>query len=62
MSGNVIANIKSIVDNLDNVEWKQTIYEAVTNSLQAGATNIDIKFMSDTLDYNNTKKRLMNLL
>jgi transcription antitermination factor NusA-like protein len=62
VSGNVIANIKSIVDNLDNVEWKQTIYEAVTNSLQAEATNIDIKFMSDTLDYNNTKKRLMKLL
>lgn len=62
MSGNVIANIKSIVDNLDNVEWKQTIYEAVTNSLQAGATNIDIKFMSDTLDYNNTKKKIDELI
>lgn len=62
MSGNVTANIKSIVDNLDNVEWKQIIFEAVTNSLHSGAINIDIKFMSDTLSYDDTKKKIDELI
>ena len=42
--GNIPANIESIVSNLDSITWEQAIFEAVTNSLQANATNIDIKF------------------
>jgi anti-sigma regulatory factor (Ser/Thr protein kinase) len=62
MSGNITANIKSIVDNLDNIEWKQTIFEAITNSLHAGATNVDIKFMSDTLEYEETQKKIDEII
>jgi hypothetical protein len=62
MSGNITANIKSIVDNLENIEWKQTIFEAITNSLHAGATNVDIKFMSDTLEYEDIKKKIDEII
>ncbi len=61
-NGNITANIKSIVDNLDNIELKQIVYEAVTNSLHAGATNIDIKFISNTLDLEDTKKYIDNMI
>ncbi|PHR59559.1 MAG: ATPase [Arcobacter sp.] len=62
MSGNITANIQSIVDNLDHIEWKQAIYEAITNSLHANATEINITFKSDTLDYENTKKKIDEII
>lgn len=55
-NGNVIANIESIVNNLDNINWEQAIFEAVTNSLQAEARHIDIKFISNTLNLEDTDK------
>jgi hypothetical protein len=55
-NGNVIANIESIVNNLDNVTWEQALFEAITNSLQAEAKHINIEFFSDTLNYKDTEK------
>jgi len=60
--GNIPANIESIVNNLDSITWEQAIFEAITNSLQANATNIDIKFISNTFDYNDTSKYIDSLL
>ena len=55
-NGNVVANIESIVNNLDNVTWEQALFEAITNSLQAKADDIRIYFYSDTLNYRDTEK------
>ena len=44
MSGKVEASIKDIVNDLQDVRWEQIVFEAVTNSLQANATNINIEF------------------
>lgn len=55
-NGNVIANIESIVNNLDNVTWEQALFEAITNSLHAKAKQINIEFFSDTLNYKDTEK------
>ncbi len=41
MSGKVEASIKDIVNDLQDVRWEQIVFEAVTNSLQANATNIN---------------------
>lgn len=62
MSGNITANIKSIVDNLDSIEWQQAIFEAITNALHSGATNISINFKSDTLNYDETKKYIDEII
>jgi len=49
-SGSVPADIASIVDDLKDVSWKQVVFEAVTNSLQANATEINIDFTLASLD------------
>ncbi len=49
-SGSVPADIASIVDDLKDVSWQQVIFEAVTNSLQANATEININFTLASLD------------
>jgi len=54
--GKVETNIQSIVNDLDIVSWKQVLNEAITNSLQANATNIKISFNHNTLDLNDTPK------
>ena len=47
-SGKVVASIQTIVNDLKPITYKQVIYEAVTNSLQANATDIKIKFIPNT--------------
>ena len=49
--GTIETNIKSIVSDLQKVSWQQVINEAITNSLQAVATDIQIKFISNSLDF-----------
>jgi len=41
-SGKVIASIETIVNDLKPITWKQVLYEAVTNAIQADATEIKI--------------------
>lgn len=55
-NGNVDTRIKNIVNELPDVTWKQIIYEAITNSIQANATNIKINFTSNTLNLEDTNK------
>ena len=55
-SGNIPANIESIVSNLNDITWEQAIFEAVTNALQANADNIEIHFINSVLDYEDTAK------
>jgi len=55
-NGNVETRIKNIVNDLPNVTWEQIIYEAITNSIQANATNIKIDFSSNSLDMKDTNK------
>ncbi len=49
--GKVVATIEAIVDDLPQVSYKQIVYEAVTNAIQANATNIDIIFHYNILDF-----------
>ncbi len=52
-SGKVEASIANIVNDLPTVSWQQIIYEAITNAIQAKATNIKINFWhkdDNTLD------------
>jgi len=61
--GNAIVSIKNIVDDLPStVSWKQVVYEAVTNSIQAGATNIKINFTSNTMEMENPKKYIDSIV
>lgn len=46
MSGTVPASIETIVNDLQDVSWEQVVFEAVTNSLQANATEINVRFNS----------------
>lgn len=55
MSGKVEASIKDIVNDLQDVRWEQIVFEAVTNSLQANATNINIEFFSSSLEITKNK-------
>jgi len=58
--GNAIVSIKNIVDDLPStVNWKQAVYEAITNSIQANATSIKINFIQDALDMEETKKYII---
>jgi len=58
--GNAIVSIKNIVDDLPStVNWKQAVYEAITNSIQANATDIKINFIQDALDIKETKKYII---
>lgn len=49
--GRVPVTIKSIVHDLPQINYKQVLYEAITNSIQAEATNIEIKFVYNILDF-----------
>jgi hypothetical protein len=51
-SGKVEASIPNIVNDLPAVSWQQIIYEAITNAIQAKATEIKINFVhnDNTLD------------
>jgi hypothetical protein len=43
--GNVIVNIETIVEHLSKeMKFLQPVYEAISNSLEAHATNIEITF------------------
>ena len=42
--GSVPADIESIVNDLKSITLEQVIFEAITNSIQANATEIEIKF------------------
>jgi len=61
-SGNIPANIESIVSNLNNIIWEQAIFEAVTNALQANANNIEIKFINNALDLEKTNKYVEKII
>ena len=45
MRGIIPASIEAIVKDLKEITWEQVIFEAITNSLQANATIVDIKFI-----------------
>lgn len=55
-SGKVVASIETIVNDLKPISLKQVVYEAVTNSLQANSTNIQIKFISNSLNLEKTNR------
>jgi len=57
-SGSIPADIQSIVDDLKQITWEQVLFEAITNSLQANAREININFLHDTLDIEDTKKSI----
>ena len=58
--GNAIVSIKNIVDDLPSkINWEQAVYEAITNSIQANATDIKINFIQDALDMEDTKKYII---
>ncbi|WP_321778851.1 ATP-binding protein [Sulfurimonas sp.] len=61
-SGKVDTNIESIVNDLKTISWQQVLNEAITNSLQANATKIKIKFMQGALDLNDTKKYIDSIV
>lgn len=50
MSGVVPASIETIVNDLQDITWEQVVFEAVTNSLQANATEINIKLNQFSLE------------
>ena len=50
-SGKVIASIETIVNDLKPITWKQVLYEAITNAIQADATEIKINFIQDAQNY-----------
>jgi len=55
MSGIVSASIETIVNDLQDIIWEQVVFEAVTNSLQANATEINIRFNSASLEITDKK-------
>jgi len=60
--GKVPVTIKTIVSDLQAVSWEQVLNEAITNSLQANATEIDIKFIQNTLNLKDTKKNIDSII
>jgi len=62
-SGKVEASIANIVNDLPDVSWKQIIYEAITNAIQAKATEIKINFLhkDNTLDIGDKLKYITNI-
>ncbi len=61
-TGKVVASIQTIVNDLKPVTWKQIIYEAVTNALQANATEIKIKFIQNSFDLEKTSKYIDSIV
>jgi len=49
--GKASVTIESIVDDLPSINYKQVLYEAITNSIQADATKIEIKFIYNILNF-----------
>jgi len=49
--GKVVTTIESIVEDLPPIDYKQVLYEAITNSIQANATKIEVKFNYNILDF-----------
>jgi anti-sigma regulatory factor (Ser/Thr protein kinase) len=60
--GKVVASIETIVNDLKIVSWEQVIYEAITNSLQANATDIKIKFFQNSLNIEETKGYIESII
>ena len=61
-SGKVVASIETIVNDLKPITWKQVLYEAVTNALQANATEIKINFIQNSLDLEETQKYIDSIV
>jgi len=61
-SGKVVASIETIVNDLKPVTWRQVLYEAVTNALQANATEIKINFIQNSLDLEDTPKYIDSIV
>lgn len=60
MSGTVPASIETIVNDLQDITWEQVVFEAVTNSLQANSTIININFNLFSLEI--SEKRYVDQL
>lgn len=45
----MLVNIERVVDNLKNIKLNNIFFEAITNSIQAKATKIEIKIYSRNL-------------
>ena len=61
-SGSITADIKSIVSDLRTVSWEQVLFEAITNSIQANATEININFLHATLDVKDTNMTIEKIM
>jgi len=64
-SGKVEASIENIVNDLPDVSWQQIIYEAITNAIQAKATEIKINFIykdNNTLDILEQNKHIETII
>jgi len=61
-SGKVVASIETIVNDLKPITWKQILYEAVTNALQANATEIKINFIQNSLDLEETPQYINSIV
>jgi len=57
-----VASIETIVNDLKPVTWRQVLYEAVTNALQANATEIKINFIQNSLDLEDTPKYIDSIV
>jgi len=60
MNGTVPASIEAIVSDLQDIKWEQVVFEAVTNSLQANSTIININFNLFSLEI--SEKRYVDQL
>jgi len=61
-SGKVVASIETIVNDLKPITWRQVLYEAVTNALQANATEIKINFIHNALNLEDTEKYIDSIV
>jgi len=61
-TGKVVASIETIVNDLKPVTWRQVLYEAVTNALQANATEIKINFIQNSFDLEDTQKYINSIV
>lgn len=62
MSGTVPASIATIVNDLKDITWEQIIFEAVTNSLQANAQEVNIKLNSFSLKLTDEHKYIEQII
>ncbi|MCK4441714.1 MAG: ATP-binding protein, partial [Sulfurovaceae bacterium] len=61
-TGKVVASIETIVNDLKPITWRQVLYEAITNALQANATEIKINFVQNSLDLEDTPKYIDSIV